>query len=1408
MSAVTSSSVLALPLMIWLLYSPSASSLSFSFDFSKTGDPCGGELVCKGDAHFGNATIELTTTDLSTVTIMMSQGQVWYGTPVPLWDAGTGEVASFATAFSFNITRMMANSTGWGDGMAFFLAPYSGSSVLDGSYGGGLLGLFDNADHLNATGSRRVVAVEFDTHLNSPWDASDQHVGIDVNSIKSMTATVRYDNVTRLLAVDLKIDDHVYRVNATIDVRKVLPQDVAVGFSAGTGSKMEHHRVLSWSFNSTLQEAPSAQASSSKSKSSRKFLLKVVLIPVASVMVLVTVGLLLWLWRRKLRETAEQGDGSADLDFEMGIGPRRYTYRELAAATDDFAAGNKLGEGGFGSVYMGRLPSDDADDGREHQQVAIKRFSSESSSQGRKEFEAEVRIISRLRHRNLVQLLGWCDSPKGLLLVYELVPEGSLDEHIHSSDSFLTWPQRYKIILGLGSALHYLHLDWEQCVVHGDIKPRNIMLDSSYNTKLGDFGLARLIDHGTGPQTTGLVQGTVGYIDPEFVNTFQRSTHSDIYSFGIVLLEIVSGRLPASRQEPSFTLLRWVRSLHCQDLTLDAADPRLRTGDEDDDRQMERALIVGLWCAHPDPAERPSVAQAMHALQSEYVVGLPALSPQMYKQLVAPPSFALAKYREDTARAAVMDSATAASLLLVVLQLWSAAAQPSGGCPTSCGNVSVPYPFGIGTGCSFPGFDLACDRTHRPPRLLLGDGTLHVLNISLANYTLRALNTAGALGTQQLNSSGPDGTQSTGVWSSGVGGPYVVSEQLNQFVLTGCNAQATLLGDSGNIITGCSSVCSINDKWEGYVLSAPSGSAGACSGIGCCQTPIPIGRPNYTVQFRLLDTEIANALPTAVRVAERGWFDAAQMLNASAPDSVVRTPVPVVLEWALDSTLMIPGDGDGSRNSSCPMDAASSACRSRHSTCHNITGNYRTGYVCQCERGYDGNPYLAGDGGCQDINECAIPGTCFGVCTNTAGGYECRCPRGARGNPFMEGGCVKSFLVLSIGLGVGSGVGLLLVVLGGAFVTRRIKHRAAKMLKRKFFNQNRGHLLQQLVSQKADIAERMIIPLEELEKATNNFDTTRELGGGGHGTVYKGILSDQHVVAIKKSKVAVQREIDEFINEVAILSQINHRNVVKLFGCCLETQVSLLVYEFIPNGTLYEHLHVEIPASLPWRCRLRIATESARALAYLHMAVSFPIIHRDIKSHNILLDGSLTAKVSDFGASRCIPSDQTGISTAIQGTFGYLDPMYYYTGRLTDKSDVFSFGVVLIELLTRRKPYSYKSPKEDGLVAHFTTLLSEGNLANILDPQVVDEGGKEVREVATLAATCVKLKAEDRPTKRQVEMTLESIQASMEQVLLQSVTTNISDEKQKVVRYLLHGDRSREESSRQYSLEEEFLLSA
>ncbi|KAE8076184.1 hypothetical protein FH972_014848 [Carpinus fangiana] len=228
----------------------------------------------------------------------------------------------------------------------------------------------------------------------------------------------------------------------------------------------------------------------------------------------------------------------------------------------------------------------------------------------------------------------------------------------------------------------------------------------------------------------------------------------------------------------------------------------------------------------------------------------------------------------------------------------------------------------------------------------------------------------------------------------------------------------------------------------------------------------------------------------------------------------------------------------------------------------------------------------------------------------------------------------------------------------------------------------------------------------------------RILGQGGQGTVYKGMLADEKIVEVKKSKVIDEGKLQEFINEVIILSQINHRNVVKLIGCCLETGVLLLVYEQIPNGMLFQYVNGQIEEFLrTWDMRLRIVTEVVGAFFYLHSAASSPIYHRYIKFTSILLDEKYRAKVADFGTLRSITIDQTHLTTLMHSTFGYLDPEYFQSSQFIEKSDVYSFGVVLAKLLT-----------------------------------------EEIIAVANLVKRCLDLNGKKRPTMKEVAMELETIQ--------------------------------------------------
>lgn len=582
--------------LLYLLINVSLASSSMGVYFNYNSTTGWKDVKFYGDTTIYNHILQLTGPKDEC-------GWATYSTSIPLVDGVTGEPASFLTHFSFFIN----GSSLLGYGFAFFLSP----NVWPSSSCSGDLGLFPEHDYTGSS-QNQVVAVEFDTHKDA-WDPDFYHVGIDVNNIYSVVvhkyskeviianvvhAWVSYSAGEQMLNVSLNFQgdsespgDPIlsYKLNLT----QVLPTTVTVGFSAANyyTDYNESHQILSWEFNSTFgsNTIPPPQ----KPKSGPQVYI-VVLCTIAVMVILGGTGLVLvWLKNSLIKKREDRPEL-----------PKKYSYKELVVATSNFAEKNKLGEGGFGPVFKGYL-RDSCDE------VAVKHLK-QGSTQGSKEFKSEVEILSNLRHPNLVEFFGWSEENGQLLLVYKYMPNGSLNSPLFDKHRLLLWIKRYEIVLDLTDALCYLQID-NECnkeVVHRDIKPENVLLDSSLHAKLSDFGLARLVDHGLNAKTTSAA-GSWGYVAPELFSDDGKSkpsTQSEIYSFGIVLLEIACGRRPID-----LDLTRFVWEHYERKELLKAADERLKG--EYSAKEIECVLFVGLWCVHPVASDRPDIGLARKALK-------------------------------------------------------------------------------------------------------------------------------------------------------------------------------------------------------------------------------------------------------------------------------------------------------------------------------------------------------------------------------------------------------------------------------------------------------------------------------------------------------------------------------------------------------------------------------------------------------------------------------------------------------------------------------------------------------------------------------------------------------------------------------------------------------------------------
>ncbi|KAI3987060.1 hypothetical protein MKX01_036850 [Papaver californicum] len=552
-----------------------------------------------------------------------------------------GSAFSFSTSFIFSVTPESPGVPG--QGFAFVIAP---QPRFPGTRASTDLGLFNSTN--NGQPANHVVAVELGTSSNTDFDDIEGvHVGIHINDIigiyrnlslldgDPIQVWIEYDGVKKkldltfapVLANKPDIPITVLKPLTPLlsydrDLSNIILDSMYIGFSSESKSPITSHYILGWSFKingivppfdlSQLPEFPRIARVPTHRKTKLFGVELPIIIPVVILMnIIVILFVVRQIRNAKFADVVE--------DWEHTYGRLRFSYKDLYIATKGFKEKELLGTGGFGRVYKGVLPTIKT-------KIAVKRIS-HNSKQGIREFISEIISIGHLRHRNLAHLLGYCRRDGELLLVYDYMPNGSLDKLIfrksksNSASPILGWNRRFQIIKGVASGLIYLHEEWEQVVIHRDIKASNVLLDGKMNARLGDFGLARLYNRGTNPETTN-VAGTLGYIAPEMIRSGKATTSSDVYAFGALLLEVACGRRPTelhkSESEEGEILVEWVLNCWRRGAILETSDPNL--GNKFVKEEMELVLKLGLLCSHNDAKARPSMRQVMQYLNGDLVL--------------------------------------------------------------------------------------------------------------------------------------------------------------------------------------------------------------------------------------------------------------------------------------------------------------------------------------------------------------------------------------------------------------------------------------------------------------------------------------------------------------------------------------------------------------------------------------------------------------------------------------------------------------------------------------------------------------------------------------------------------------------------------------------------------------------
>ncbi|KAG5400820.1 hypothetical protein IGI04_015427 [Brassica rapa subsp. trilocularis] len=1062
---------------------------------------------------------------------------------------------------------------------------------------------------------------------------------------------------------------------------------------------------------------------------------------------------------------------------------RRFSILEIKSATNNFEKKLIVGVGGFGPVYKGRI-----DGGATL--VAVKRLDI-SSNQGVNEFEAELKMLSMLRHIHLVSLVGYCDDENEMVLVYEYMPHGTLRDHLYKRnkvfDPPLSWKRRLEICIDAARGLQYLHTGAKDMIIHRDIKTTNILLDENYVAKVSDFGLSKVgLTSSSQTHVSTVVKGSFGYLDPEYYRRQVLTEKSDLHEAannknGVDSLDLPRRDEVGTTTDGENDLFSRTTGRMSKSVTSNDDSARL-AGDE------RSGSSWGVFSEIKDPRARHALL-VICILVSAAVLGLgDATAAYKPTDLFLINCGTSSDTIDSQSQTWTSDQQHLLTSKLKNLSFSSDASyqEEVPQVPYTTARIflsNVNYSFPVSPGWKYlrlyfyptryeSGFDTASSFFS-----VTVNGFTLLKNFS-ADLTVKASKSKSLVKefivpvNQTLNLTFMPSPSSLAF----VNGIEIVSMPDGFYSKGGFDNMITNVGSTidfniknttafetvHRINVGGQMVDEVGDtgmfrRWlpdDDVMLSENSGIKPVVTGVKINyteKTPPYVAPEDVYKTYRTMgnvhNAEInLNFNMTWLFPVDAGFLYLVRLhfcetlAEVNGPGQRIFT---IFLGNQIAKQEMDVIDMSGGSRIPMYLD-------------FNVLVGFENGPRPDLQ--LDLHPYA-------DI----FPKYCDAILN----GVEILKLNGSEGslagpnpNPLVSSDQTPNHVKPSARKGNNSHVLVItLAVVGSSVVLATFVSVIALLRKKKKTKDVPLHTTSKPTDSCSPLTTYLCrrFSISEIKYATNDFDEKLIVGTGGFGSVYKGrIDGGTTLVAVKRLGIASKQGAKEFKTELEMLSKLRHVHLVSLIGYCDDENEMVLVYEYMPRGTLKDHLYKRnkaVDPPLSWKRRLEICIGAARGLQYLHTGAKHAIIHRDIKTTNILLDENYVAKVSDFGLSKVGPTSesQSHVSTVVKGTFGYLDPEYYRRQVLTVKSDVYSFGVVMFEVLCCRLINIEIVPQEQSdLIRWVKSNYIGGTLDQIIDPDLaVDITMISLEKFCEIAVRCVQDRGTERPPMNDVVWGLE-----------------------------------------------------